>query len=188
MRSTFKLFFYIKRNAPKSDNSVPLMGRITIDKGIVQFSLKMRVPPELWDGKAGKAACKSEKTREINSRLEQIRVAVNNHLEIMQRVGYVTAEQVKNAYWGIGVKQNTFLKLFAEHNAQFARKGGNGRAQGTYDKFRNFYKLMQRYIENEYKREDIPLKELNLAFINGFEYYLRSARKCCTNLHHTFVC
>ena len=40
MRSTFKLLFYVKRNVPKSDNSLPLMGRITINKGIVQFSLK----------------------------------------------------------------------------------------------------------------------------------------------------
>ena len=100
---------------------------------------------------------------------------------MMQTEGYATAEQVKNAYLGIGVKQNTLLKLFAGHNAQFARKVGNGRAQGTYDKYLNLYKLMQRYIESEYRREDIPLKELNLAFINGFEYYLRSVRGCCTN-------
>lgn len=182
MRSTFKLLFYVKRNAPKSDNSLPLMGRITIDKGIAQFSLKMTVPPELWDGKAGKAVGKSERARETNHRLEQIRVAVNNRYgEMMQTEGYATAEQVKNAYLGIGVKQNTLLKLFAGHNAQFARKVGNGRAQGTYDKYLNLYKLMQRYIESEYRREDIPLKELNLAFINGFEYYLRSVRGCCTN-------
>lgn len=54
MRSTFKLLFYVKRNVPKSDNSLPLMGRITINKGIVQFSLKMSVPPELWVVRQGK--------------------------------------------------------------------------------------------------------------------------------------
>ena len=54
MRSTFKLLFYVKRNVPKSDNSLPLMGRITINKGIVQFSLKMSVPPELWTVRQGK--------------------------------------------------------------------------------------------------------------------------------------
>ena len=62
MRSTFKLLFYVKRNAPKNDNSLPLMGRITVNKGIVQFSLKMTVPPELWDSKAGKAMGKSGKS------------------------------------------------------------------------------------------------------------------------------
>ena len=32
-----------------------------------------------------------------------------------------------------------------------------------------------------YKREDIPLKELNLTFINDFEYFLRTEKKCRTN-------
>ena len=114
MRSTFKLLFYVKRNAPKNDNSLPLMGRITVNKGIVQFSLKMTVPPELWDSKAGKAMGKSEKAKDINRQLEQIRVTINNrYQEIVQAGGGVTAEQVKNAYLGIGIKQDMFLKLFA---------------------------------------------------------------------------
>ena len=81
MRSTFKLLFYVKRNAPKNDNSLPLMGRITVNKGIVQFSLKMTVPPELWDSKAGKAMGKSEKAKDINRQLEQIRVTINNRYQ-----------------------------------------------------------------------------------------------------------
>ena len=51
MRSTFKLLFYVKRNAPKNDNSLPLMGRITVNKGIVQFSLKMTVGTNSGDNK-----------------------------------------------------------------------------------------------------------------------------------------
>lgn len=38
MRSTFKLLFYVKRNVPKSDNSLPLMGRITINGKSTQSS------------------------------------------------------------------------------------------------------------------------------------------------------
>ena len=40
---------------------------------------------------------------------------------------------------------------------------------------------MENYIRSEYNREDIFLKELNLAFINGFEHYLRTERECSTN-------
>ena len=31
MRSTFKVLFYLKKNAPKKDGFVPVMCRITID-------------------------------------------------------------------------------------------------------------------------------------------------------------
>ena len=40
MRSTFKLLFYVKRNVPKSDNSLPLMGRITITRELFNSVLK----------------------------------------------------------------------------------------------------------------------------------------------------
>ena len=108
--------------------------------------------------------------------MEQIRVTINNrYQEIIQAGGGVTAEQVKNAYLGIGIKQDMFLKLFAWHNELFARKVGNGRTLNTYKKYCTLYKLMQAYILKEYNREDISLKELNLSFINGFEhFYARS--------------
>ena len=54
MRSTFKILFYLKRNASELDGTVPVMGRITIDGTISQFSCKMNVPPNLWDTKAGR--------------------------------------------------------------------------------------------------------------------------------------
>jgi len=40
---------------------------------------------------------------------------------------------------------------------------------------------MENYIKCEYKRNYILLKELNLAFVNCFEHYLRTVRKCSTN-------
>lgn len=54
MRSAFKILFYLKRNASKPDETVPVMGRISIDGSISQFILKMNVPSYLWDAKAGR--------------------------------------------------------------------------------------------------------------------------------------
>lgn len=47
MRSTFKTLFYLKKNSPKPDGTVSLMGRITIDGTISQFSCKMTVQPNI---------------------------------------------------------------------------------------------------------------------------------------------
>ncbi|WP_245594842.1 MULTISPECIES: Arm DNA-binding domain-containing protein, partial [Prevotellaceae] len=49
MRSTFKVLFYLKKNAPKKNGSVPVMCRITIDGTIAQFSCKCDIHPDLWD-------------------------------------------------------------------------------------------------------------------------------------------
>lgn len=182
MRSTFKILFYLKRNNPKPDGTVPVMGRITIDKIISQFSCKMTVPPNLWDTKAGRLTGKSTLAVKTNLALDKIRVDINRHYqEVMQTDGFVTADKVKNAYLGLGVKQDSFLTLFAKHNQDFSKKVGYNRAKGTYNRYCLLYKHVESYIKQEYKRNDIFLKELNLAFINGFEHYLRTERKCSTN-------
>ncbi|MDD7303167.1 MAG: helix-turn-helix domain-containing protein [Bacteroidaceae bacterium] len=49
MRSTFKVLFYLKKNAPKKNGSVPVMCRVTIDGTIAQFSCKCDIHPDLWD-------------------------------------------------------------------------------------------------------------------------------------------
>ena len=52
-RSTFKVLFYVKRQSEKS-GQVPVMGRITINGTISQFSCKLTVRSSLWDAKANK--------------------------------------------------------------------------------------------------------------------------------------
>lgn len=182
MRSTFKILFYLKRNASKPDGTVPVMGRITIDGTISQFSCKMNISPNLWDTKAGRLTGKTALALKTNIELDKIRVDINRHYqEVMQADGFATADKVKNTYLGLGVKQDTFLTLFAKHNQEFSRKVGYNRAQVTYDKYCLLYKHLESYIKQEYKRNDIFLKELNLAFVNGFEHYLRAERNCSTN-------
>ncbi|MDR0660462.1 MAG: site-specific integrase, partial [Prevotellaceae bacterium] len=137
MRSTFKTLFYLKKNSPKPDGTVPLMGRITIDGTISQFSCKLTVPPHLWDTRAGRLSGKTALAVKTNLILDKIRMDINRrYQELMQTDGYVTATKLKNAYLGIGVKQETLLKLFEQHNAELEKKVGYSRAQGTFARYR----------------------------------------------------
>lgn len=49
-RSTFKVLFYVKRQSEKH-GQVPVMGRITINGTMSQFSCKLSVRASLWDAK-----------------------------------------------------------------------------------------------------------------------------------------
>ena len=123
MRSTFKVLFYVKKGSEKPNGNLPLMCRITVDGEIKQFSCKMDVPPRLWDVKNSRASGKSVEAQRINLAVDKIRVEVNRrYQELMQTDGYVTAAKLKDAYLGIGVKQETLLKLFEQHNAEFEKK------------------------------------------------------------------
>lgn len=142
----------------------------------------MDVPLWLWDVKNNRASGKSVEAQRINRAVDKIRVEVNRrYQELMQTDGYVTAAKLKDAYLGIGVKQETLLKLFEQHNTEFAKKVGHSRAKGTFQRYVTVYKHIREFLSHTYKREDIPLKELNLTFINDFEYFLRTEKKCRTN-------
>ena len=182
MRSTFKVLFYVKKGSEKPNGNLPLMCRLTVDGEIKQFSCKMDVPLRLWDVKNSRASGKSVEAQRINLAVDKIRVEVNRrYQELMQTDGYVTAAKLKDAYLGIGVKQETLLKLFEQHNAEFAKKVGHSRAQGTFRRYQTVCSHIREFLPHTYKREDIPLKELNLTFINDFEYFLRTEKKCRTN-------
>lgn len=142
----------------------------------------MDVSPHLWDVKNNRASGKSAEAQRINRAVDKIRVEVNlRYQELMKTDGYVTAAKLKDAYLGIDIKQETLLKLFEQHNAEFAKKVGHSRVKGTFQRYITVYKHIREFLPHTYKREDIPLKELNLMFINDFEYFLRTVKKCRTN-------
>ena len=79
MRSTFKILFYLKKNNPKPNGTVPVMGRITIDGTISRLIFDPLLPPNLWDTKAGRLTGKSTLAVKTNLALDKIRVDINRH-------------------------------------------------------------------------------------------------------------
>ena len=45
MRSTFKLLYFVKRNAVKKNGNAPIIARITIDQVVAQFNTKLEINP-----------------------------------------------------------------------------------------------------------------------------------------------
>ena len=51
MRSTFKLLFFVKRNAVKKNGNAPIIARITIDQIVAQFNTQMEINPVNWSNR-----------------------------------------------------------------------------------------------------------------------------------------
>ena len=49
MRSTFKLLFYINRQKTKKNGRCPIMGRVTIDGKMIQYTTGLEIEPDLWN-------------------------------------------------------------------------------------------------------------------------------------------
>ncbi len=188
MRSTFKLLFYIKRNAAKKDGTVPVVARITIDGKIAQFNTKLSIIPQNWSIETGKATGRSREASEINSLLEEIKTRVHKiYHDLTAKYPTVTAEKVKNTFLGIGTEQHLLLKLFEKCNSQHKKQIGISKSKATYQKYEVCKRHLSSYIKSEYHLSDLDIREINHSFITGFEVFLKTRCKCGHNTTAKFI-
>ena len=181
-RSTFTVLFYVNRDKVKQNGLCPVMGRITIDTKVAQFSTKTDIYSTLWDTKAGRAIGKSIQAILVNRAIDRLTQEINKfYVELVDKHGYVTAELVKNALYGIGRKQDMLLKLFNEHNQEFKLRVGVNRVEDTYSSYLRSYRHLFNFIRQKYEIEDIALDKLNLNFIDAYDFYLRVDRQMTQN-------
>ncbi len=176
VRSTFKVLFYV--NGSKEKNGiVPIMGRVTINGSVAQFSCKQTIPKTLWDAKGNRAKGKSIEARDINHALDNIKAQIIKHYQrISDREAYVTAEMVRNAYQGIGSEYETLLGAFDKDNATFQKRVGTDRVKGTYMARVRARNHVAAFIKANYKRSDLSMLELTPDFIKEFAVFLSTDR------------
>lgn len=184
MDESLKVSFYLKREG-KSGTDVadpneiyPIVGKIIIGKSIAQFGSKLKIEESLWDVRSRRAIGKSRKATQLNREINKINLSIHAHYkEILKRTGKVTASEVKNAFQGMASAQKTLLVFFEEIMQEFYARIGIDRAASTYPKYKNAYKQMKRFILAKYKVQDILLNQLDLPFIEAFDFHLRVERK-----------
>ena len=172
MRSTFKVLFYV--NGSKEKNGiVPIMGRVTINGSVAQFSCKCSIPKELWDAKGNRAKGKSKEARDINLSLDNIKAQIIKHYQrLSDREAFVTADMVRNAYQGIGTEYETLLGAFDKDNESFKKRIGVDRALSSYQVRVRARNHLASFIRKNYKRNDMSMLELTPDFIKEYEIYL----------------
>ncbi|RRQ46479.1 site-specific integrase [Chryseobacterium sp. SC28] len=182
-RSTFKLLFYLKKNEPKKNGNVPVMGRITIDGIPKSFSTKLDINPNNWDLKHGRVLGKSAQALGTNVKLDNIRVRINKiYDDMLKDEGFATAQKVKLSFLGVGVMDDAILKVFKDQNEDFERMVSKGkRSQNTYNKYKTVYNHLNEFIKERYHREDLAFRELTSDFIREFDFFLRIDKECTHN-------
>ena len=177
MRSTFKVLFSLKRDKHKVQPVVPVMGRITVNGTIAQFSAKLSVPPHLWEVKGGRAKGKSLEADRINRYLDNIRIQIGKHYQsICDRDGYVSADKVKNAYLGFSKRYKLLLELCDEFCKEYKNRIDVDRTIHSLFRYQTLRRDLSLFICQDYKVKDIPLVELDQSFAEKFAAYLKHVK------------
>lgn len=108
--SSFAVLFFINKAKVKKNGLCPVMGRISVNAEIAQFSAKIDINPTLWDAKSYRLKGKSREAAEANHQLKKLTESITGYYtELVHEQGYVTAELIKNMLCGIGQKKNHLL-------------------------------------------------------------------------------
>jgi site-specific recombinase XerD len=188
MKSTFKVLFYVKRNAIRKDGKMPIVARITVDGHVAQFNTKLEIQPDNWSVKMGRAIGQSSDSKKLNALLNEINASVHkNYHELRHRDNYVTAEKVKNEFLGISDNFETLLDIFQKHNEDTLKLVGISKSAATYQKYEVTRKHLQKFLLLKYKLADISLKEIKHMFLCDFEIYLLTTAGCNANTTAKFM-
>jgi integrase len=190
MRSTFSVIFYLKKEKLKKDGTNPIMGRITVDGTMAQFSCKLSCDPAIWEPKGGHAKGKTIAARDVNRELDKIKAAiVKQYQHIMMRDSYATAEKVKNAFLGLDFYYTTLMTAFDQWIDEYKKPVEAGlRTQASLNKYKKIKEHLQDFMKLKYNISDIALKEIQPTFAPDFEMYLRADKHLAVNTTARYVC
>ena len=66
----FKVLLYLKKSELGKTGKAPIMGRITLNRTMAQFSCKLSCTPELWNARESRLNGKSRKAVETNEKID----------------------------------------------------------------------------------------------------------------------
>ena len=79
----FKLLLYLKKGSCDKSGKIPIMGRITVNRSMAQFSCKLSCSPNLWNPRESRLNGKSHEAVAINAKLEKLLLTngYNGHIK-----------------------------------------------------------------------------------------------------------
>ena len=182
MKHKMSILFYAKSAKVAKNGLLPIYLRITINGARIELSTSRFVEKTKWNAEAGKMKGSSEEARLINTHLDTLRTKVyetenwmiNNNQEI-------NAQSFKNRLLGVEEKQRKLILIFEDHNKRMKELVGREFSINTLKKYETALSHTKEFLLSQYKIKDISIKQVDIAFINDFDFFLRNSKKCNNN-------
>ena len=181
-RSMISLLFIIRKQKRLKTGDAQIYLRITCSKQSVEIAIGRKINPELWSSEVGGAKGNTKEARDVNDQITDVKNQLREIMRQMRDDGVeLTPLSLKNKWLGINPDEKTILGIFQEHNDKVKQLVGKDFADGTRERYEVTYRHVHEFIVWKYKKEDLPLGDVNHTFITELEFYLKTMRRCCHN-------
>ena len=181
-RNTLSVLFIIKKSKLLKNGEAPICMRITVNKRVAEVMIKRSIPVDLWNQKKECSKGKDRVAIELNHYINTVRAKVlqiHRELEIDNKP--ITADIIKDCFYGRDKVQRTLLEVYAEHNEKCRALIGKEYTESTVTKFDTSINRLKEYIRSCYHRDDIMLAGLDGQFIRDFDFWLKTEKHCQNN-------
>ena len=79
----YKMVMYLKKSGMDKNGNAPIMGRITVNRTMAQFSCKLSCTPSLWNPLASRLEGKSKEDVETNKDIEQLWLSIQKAFDVL---------------------------------------------------------------------------------------------------------
>lgn len=175
----FNILFVQAKNRTNKKNQSPLYCRITLNGIRKQFSTGIHIENIYWNSKK-QLVLKTHKTASLyNSLLDNIKSKINNAYGVLKLEDNVfTLEDILDKYLGKEIKKRkSILSYYKQYLFKIKKLVGLQLKVSTYNKFVYVGNHLEAFLKWKFKKTDFLLEELNLQFLDDFEYYLRTEKK-----------
>ena len=168
----FKVLLYLKKSGLDKSGQAPIMGRITYERTIAQFSCKLSCDPKLWNARESRLNGKSREAVATNGKLERLLLSVQSAYRVLCERGKVfTATDIKELFQGSMQTQITILERYNRMVEDMAQKVGIEIKATTLKSYYTTRKHLQAFISEKYHTTDILFGQLEEDFLECLQHY-----------------
>ena len=182
MKTKISVLFYAKKSKAKSNLQVPVYLRITVNGKRSEFSTGKNVDLSKWNPEISRIKGNSEEARTINKYFD---VLSSKILEIERNLTLsgesFEATDVRNLLTGRQETERHLIPIFQDHNDRMKKLIGKEYAVATLKNFKTCLAHLKQFLWSFYKKSDINIKKIEPAFLNDFDFFLRTVAKCNNN-------
>ncbi|WP_340075825.1 site-specific integrase [Leptobacterium sp. I13] len=172
------ILFLLQKVKLNKQGRCPIRCRITFRKKRKEFSTGLFINPDYWNSKKQKAHPPNADNDFTNTQISLIRQKLNQAFLVLQVKGEpFTVEDVYFQYKGKTLKRELgTVEYFEQFLKKFQKLVGVEIKQATWNKFSYIKSDAVAFIKWKYQRNDVLLKNLDMAFLLDFEYYLKTEK------------
>lgn len=182
MSTNISTLIYLRTNRPNKSGQLPIYVRFTYRGKRKEFSTKYFIDTSKWDSRASKVKGNNKESSIINNHLDAFKYKAN---QIILNFTYnnkpFKLDEFFEEFTGKKEKERTLVPIFQNHNQKIKELVGKEYAPGTYVRYETTCAHVKKFLRWKYNKEDIDITKIDHAFINDFDFYLRTVHNCANN-------